>query len=173
MRLFYALTFSGETKQMITQYQQRLKHQGIGGNYTALDKLHITLAFIGQTTPHQTSQLIDNLHLMRPFSLSLVIDHFGVFHHKRAPLIWLGTQPNLALKQFQHELCQTLAKQHFPVGQHQYIAHITLVRRATSVPSNLSLIAQTLPVESVALMESLPTEGRITYRIIESMPMRA
>ena len=49
MRLFYAILLSEEMKQALVGAQDFLRAQGIQGNYTRRENLHLTLAFLGET----------------------------------------------------------------------------------------------------------------------------
>ena len=48
MRLFIAIQFEEKIIDAITDFQDDLKAQGVTGNYTPRENLHITLAFIGE-----------------------------------------------------------------------------------------------------------------------------
>ena len=48
MRLFIAIQFEEKILDAITDFQDDLKAQGVTGNYTLRENLHITLAFIGE-----------------------------------------------------------------------------------------------------------------------------
>ena len=48
MRLFIAIQFEDEILDALTDFQGDLNAQGVTGNYTKRENLHITLAFIGE-----------------------------------------------------------------------------------------------------------------------------
>ena len=48
MRLFIAIQFEDHILDALTAFQKELKAQGVTGNYTKRENLHITLAFIGE-----------------------------------------------------------------------------------------------------------------------------
>ena len=48
MRLFIAIQLSDEMKKSLTATLHNLKKQGIKGNYTPTQNLHMTLAFLGE-----------------------------------------------------------------------------------------------------------------------------
>ena len=48
MRLFIAIRLNPETRDALVSAQSSLRKQGIGGNYTKTENLHLTLAFLGE-----------------------------------------------------------------------------------------------------------------------------
>ena len=47
MRLFIAIQFDERILDELIDFQEELMSQGVKGNYTTRENLHITLAFIG------------------------------------------------------------------------------------------------------------------------------
>lgn len=48
MRLFIAIQLDGNIKDALTAVQKTLRVNRVGGNYTKIENLHLTLAFIGE-----------------------------------------------------------------------------------------------------------------------------
>ena len=48
MRLFIAINLYDNFKSALTSMQDDLRSQHVGGNYSPIENLHITLAFIGE-----------------------------------------------------------------------------------------------------------------------------
>ncbi len=48
MRLFIAIQFEENILDALTDFQADLKRQGVTGNYTRRENLHITMAFSGK-----------------------------------------------------------------------------------------------------------------------------
>ncbi|MCR5324507.1 MAG: hypothetical protein K6E85_14720 [Lachnospiraceae bacterium] len=48
MRLFVAIQLSDDMKDAIGSVQEEFKDQGVKGNYTSRENMHLTLAFIGE-----------------------------------------------------------------------------------------------------------------------------
>ena len=49
MRLFIAVRFTPEIKELLKAAAVRLKQQSVSGNFTDLENFHLTLAFIGES----------------------------------------------------------------------------------------------------------------------------
>lgn len=47
MRLFIAVRFSEDILDALQSFQNDMRKQGVTGNYTCRENLHLTLAFIG------------------------------------------------------------------------------------------------------------------------------
>lgn len=48
MRLFIAALLSEAMKDSVEEVQEELRIQGVKGNYTTRENMHLTLAFIGE-----------------------------------------------------------------------------------------------------------------------------
>ena len=48
MRLFIAIQFNDEILEALNELQEDLRDQGMEGNYSPSENLHLTLAFIGE-----------------------------------------------------------------------------------------------------------------------------
>ena len=48
MRLFIAIGLNDNIKAALAEMQEAMRRQGIRGNYTRIENLHLTLAFIGE-----------------------------------------------------------------------------------------------------------------------------
>ena len=48
MRCFIAIEFDENTRNTLASIQNELKNQGVQGNYTRIENLHLTLKFLGE-----------------------------------------------------------------------------------------------------------------------------
>ena len=48
MRLFIAINLDDKFRDALVEMQESMRWQGIRGNYTRMENLHLTLAFIGE-----------------------------------------------------------------------------------------------------------------------------
>ena len=92
MRLFIAIKLSESMSMAIGDVQSILKRQGVRGNYTPRENLHLTLAFIGEyNNPDRVLDIIEHMP-MKPFELSL--NGIGAF----GDLWWIGLEPSKELQ---------------------------------------------------------------------------
>ena len=91
MRLFIAVRLSDGIRDSLSAIQRELRDHGVRGNYTKIENLHLTLAFIGEY-----SDPAFVLEVMRsvPFEpLALRIEGCGCFGN----LYWCGIGENAEL----------------------------------------------------------------------------
>ena len=48
MRLFIAINLDDNIRDALAEMQESMRRQGVRGNYTKIENLHLTLAFIGE-----------------------------------------------------------------------------------------------------------------------------
>ncbi len=171
MRFFFALTFDDDTKRKLMAYQNLLRSHGIKGRHTRTANLHLTLAFIGESAEEHKQKLINILHQLKSECDALRIDHLGVFHQKRSRLIWMGITSNHALMSLQRELNTALKAQGFATESRKYTPHITLFRHVTGdiQIKNVGVKPQHIDVYSIALMESIHINNKLTYRVVDEV----
>lgn len=158
-RLFYALWPDAATADAFAALQP-----AVGGAPSRLEKLHLTLAFLGQRPASQLPQLAAILQQLPDALTPLVFDRYGYF--PKVQLSWAGLQqsapPLLALHA---DLLQRLAGAGLaPVReQHDYTPHVTLARKTPAPPAGGFAPIVWQPGELV-LAESEPASGN--YRIV-------
>ncbi|MDV6250375.1 RNA 2',3'-cyclic phosphodiesterase [Vibrio sp. EA2] len=171
MKLFFALTFNDDTKRKLKTYQNLLRSHGINGRQIRMENLHLTLAFIGESTQSQKQKLVDILHQLNSRCDRLRIDHLGSFQQKRSRLIWMGIAHNRALMRLEKELSYALKAQGFPTESKKYTPHITLFRHVTGDThlKNVQVKPQHVDVYSLALMESVYVDNKLVYRVVDEV----
>ena len=123
MRLFIAIQFEKNIIDALTGFQNDLKSQGVTGNYTKRDNLHITLAFIGDYgNPDKVLDAMKKVDF-RPIEISL--DGLGCF----GELLWAGLADNPHLFGYVKRLRRELSKQGIPFDKKRFLPHITLIRK--------------------------------------------
>ena len=69
MRLFIAVRFSNHIQKSLQQTMADLRRQGVRGNFSRVENLHLTLAFLGEVQdPEPVCEAI-NAAAAAPFSL--------------------------------------------------------------------------------------------------------
>ena len=123
MRLFIAIQFEENILDALTDFQADLKSQGVSGNYTKRENLHITLAFIGDYgNPDEVLDAMEQVNF-RPIEISL--DGVGSF----VELFWVGLADNPQLTGYVKRLRRELAEQGIPFDKKRFSPHITLIRK--------------------------------------------
>lgn len=124
MRLFIAIRLSEELRSALKDVQAGLRRRGMRGNYTNVENLHLTLAFIGEYPDPQA--VLDAMETVPFAPFSLRLDGFGHF----GDLWWAGLADSEALTAYVGRLRRALAASDIPFDRKSFRPHITLVRRA-------------------------------------------
>ena len=150
----------------------------------AVERLHVTLCFLGATLPTQLSPIESALaevaRGVRPFEL--LLKRVGAFPDERTPdTVWLGVAGELTeLEKLAVAVGRALAPLGFPLSPRAFQAHVTL-SRIRSAPDGVRLLSALreafvapvgpMRVESIALFrsETLPEGPR--YTELASFPL--
>ncbi len=130
------------------------------------DNFHITLKFIGQTTPETIDCLIKKAGRIKfqPFNISL--DCTGVF--KRARILWLGSQQKSAALQNLHhavvEVCETC---NIPSQQETFVPHVTIARKFKLPHQAIHFPPIQWSVNHFYLMESVSYAEGVRYEPLQ------
>lgn len=143
MRLFIAIPPDDAVRRGLIRLQDALRRQGMGGNFTPPENLHLTLAFLGEYhDPDRVLEIMEDVSF-RPFPLRLEgFGHFGA-------LWWAGLAPNGELSSCVRSLRHALADGKIPFDRKKFTPHITLVRRAVTERDRLPAVSVP-PVEMTA-----------------------
>lgn len=158
MRLFIAVNFSDQIRAALLDTIQQLCDQGATGNFTRQENLHLTLAFIGESSRLATLQQILDRVPVAPFSLHLgKAGQFG-------DLYWVGIQKCPPLSRLAESLRQDLQKHDFSIDRKPFRPHITIARQVQiATQPHLTVAPATMLVENVSLLCSERINGRLTY----------
>jgi 2'-5' RNA ligase len=154
-KLFFALWPDAATRLALQQLQQ-----GLAGRLTPPDKLHLTLAFLGQQPAAALPLLLDILRDTPVPPLRLQFDCYGYFSKPR--IAWAGMrQAPPALFALQAALMARLQAAGLSAATHgQFRPHITLAREAKAAPTQDVGAAVSWEIAALALVESVPASGR-------------
>ena len=150
MRLFIAIELEDRVKDELCMIQKRIKLQGMKGNFTTRENMHLTLAFIREySDPERVSDALNDV-MFEPMKLAL--DGFGYFKD----LYWIGVKEDKGLNENVKRLRKALSDNGIPFDRKKFVPHITLVRKAEydkDLPSDCPFPAA-MDVEFISLMRS-------------------
>ena len=95
MRIFIAIRFTEAFKEPIFEAQDALRDNGVRGNFTLPENLHLTLAFIGETDKVDDIKAAVKEVFFVPFEIKT--GRLGCFNG-RSKVIWLGIDGEKKLK---------------------------------------------------------------------------
>jgi len=126
MRLFFALWPDAEAARTLGTLALALADVA-GGKPVPREKIHLTLAFLGEVADDRVAEATAAGAETRTKSFRLPLDEVGSF--RRAGVGWIGcrsTPPRLAA--LQSTLALALAARGFPPDERPFAPHVTLVR---------------------------------------------
>ena len=158
MRLFIAIRFSREILDSLLRAQEQLRRSGARGNFSAPENLHLTLAFIGESSDTVTLRRVIDRAAGEAFPLA--VSGMGRF----GDLWWAGVEKNPALELLAERLRSGCRAAGFRIDEKPFRAHVTLARELRSdVPPRVNLPRTEMTVTRVSLMKSERIGGKLTY----------
>lgn len=131
MRLFIAINLNEEMKDALMDIQDTMRTYGVRGKETTPENMHLTLAFIGEyDDPNYVKEVVESIEV-RPFRISL--KGIGAFGN----LWWAGLEKSPPLDAVARRLRRALAEAGVPFDRKRFSPHITLIRRADGVLSDV------------------------------------
>lgn len=152
MRLFIAVTFCENIKDSLSELQEDLYSLGVRGNFTPVENLHLTMAFIGEYS--DPDAVLDAMEASRPESAVLALEGVGSF----GKLWWIGLKKDESLFANSRRLRRALSDAGIPFDRKRFSPHITLVRkpvcRDESVLASITVPSAQMKVDYISLMRS-------------------
>ncbi len=173
MRFFIALEIPSENIPSFQAIQAKLHTLIPQARLTDLDKIHLTLAFLGE----QPDELKDKLTQIIQAAISGVasfevtpayIDGSPNIHHPN--ILWVGVKGDIDKVLLIREYIKDgLASLHLPVDERRFVPHISIAKFNKefsvdrSLEANLEKIMTEdltpIQISSIKLFESVPNEG--------------
>jgi RNA 2',3'-cyclic 3'-phosphodiesterase len=162
VRLFFALWPAAKTAHALSQWAQGV-HKVTGGSLTAPEKIHLTLAFLGEADPERAHDAARRVQGRRH---ALPIERARYWKHNK--IVWVGPQVMpLQLSDLVAQLHTALREQGFVLEERPFAAHITLLRKARPPRSLPPLPALEWPVSELVLVRSRTSPQGSTYEPLE------
>ena len=158
MRLFIAIRLDDSIREALTEVQSTLRKHHVGGNYTKIENLHLTLAFIGEYgDPDRVLEVMRTV----PFEpIPIYLEGFGTF----GDLYWCGLARQDKLETYVKRLRRALAEAAIPFDRKRFSPHITLLRRASfNHMPGITVTTASMTAEAVSLMRSVRGKNGMTY----------
>lgn len=160
MRVFIAIRFTQAFKEPIFEAQDALRDNGVRGNFTLPENLHLTLAFIGETDRVDDIKAAVKEVAFEPFEIKT--GRLGCFNG-RSKVIWLGIDGEKKLKALTAELRKNLDIRGIDYAKGRFQPHITLVRQPSDMPLDIDIESANMIVKEISVMKSERISGRLVY----------
>jgi 2'-5' RNA ligase len=177
VRLFAGIELDATIRAACARVQDRLRDANFDARYEPVEKLHVTLAFLGRVEDERVAAVegaIDTVAAQAsPFTLAL--DKLGAFPHERRPrVIFIGSRAQCAA--FRN--VATALREHYEAMGFSFVedavAHVTVARVKGGSRRPLPLLdiaAMELAINTIVLFESLPDKQTTRYVIRHSAPL--
>jgi 2'-5' RNA ligase len=184
LRLFVALTLTAPEQKSIQEATAPLREAGLPVRWTPSDALHLTLKFLGESSPARLPEIEAAIARAaartQPFELRL--GGFGAFPSIRNPrVIWLGVEASPQLRCLKQDLEWEFSPLGFTRETRAFQPHLTLGRARSNARAgdfrDLEGLLRPLdyqadsPVTMVDLLRSHLTHTRARYERIATLPL--
>ena len=148
MRLFIAINLSDEMKDALSAAQKKMIQSGVRGNFTPLENIHLTLAFIGEFP--DAEPVVDALSAVSFQRFDISLKGMGCF----GSLWWAGIGESEPLAALVRRLRRKLAENGIPFDRKRFSPHITLIRKASGKLPAAQIKPVSMTVNAISLMRS-------------------
>ncbi len=172
MRFFIALEITDQNRTQIRQIQQEVAQVLPEARLTNPEKLHLTLAFIGEQPDSLKERLVETLAKatrdIPPFEITPgYINGFPSLHHPN--VLWIGVKGDIdRLIVIQQRLEDELTDLKLPVDTRPFMPHITIAKFNSPEISHkiedqlreiMDRHLDPIYIDSIKLFESIPDSG--------------
>jgi RNA 2',3'-cyclic 3'-phosphodiesterase len=126
MRLFIGIPLTGTVERELSAVSVRLRSSNDGLRWSAPESWHVTLQFLGSTSPEQCRCVADSLRLIHSPPVPIQLESLGFFD--RAGVFFAGVRLTPELTTLQQRVIAATAPCGFPSEERDYHPHITLAR---------------------------------------------
>ena len=169
MRLFIAIQLTEEMKDSIRDVQEQFREQGVKGNYTPSENMHMTLAFIGEyNDPDKVLEALGAVDF-EPFTITMnYVGHFD-------DLWWTGIAESKELSNLAKQVRHELANAGIPFDRKRFVPHMTILRKPVyTATMNLktNILTTEMKVDHISLMLSTRGKNGMIYTELGSVSGR-
>lgn len=183
MRAFLGIALPQPACDAVVRLQNRLRRSNAHVSWTPPERLHITLAFLGEIDPETLGSLQRRLSQASgyPAAFPVRVRGVGAFGTpQRLRVVFAALEPRPEWRQLQDVIEPLLRNLDIPVDERPFAPHLTLGRvRSARGHGPLSELVHGLSAKTVAdfqasafdVFESRPTARGPIYRSLESIPL--
>lgn len=160
--MFFALWPDDATRTALLR-ATRHAVRDCGGRPIAKERLHLTVAFLGELTAAGLA-LARSVPPIEVGAFDLTLDAVGVWPESR--ILWAAPlNAPAALGDLEATLWDGLATHGFIAADRVYRPHVTLARRARAIEASVEPVRWS--VRELALVESFPDGRNVHYEVLE------
>jgi len=165
-RVFFALWPPPAQRQQLHDLALRYRKH-CGGRVMRIETLHLTLLFMGEVPRSRLQALCGALDGLEAVAFSLALEEFRCWRHNHIGYLTTAV-PSVALSGLAQALRDAVSAAGFSFEERAFAPHVTLLRNVDHMLDPQPVATIEWPVEAIALVESVPTDGGVSYRILHS-----
>ncbi len=185
MRFFIALEIPPESRQELEVVQEQLRQLFPQIRLTENNKLHLTIAFVGEQPDDLKESLITALKRAAADQASFevtpaYIDGFPHLHSART--LWVGVKGDIdKLFVIRERVKDELAGMNLGIDERRYVPHIAIGKvhglnlqpdQEEALQKLMNKTFETIQITSLKLFESIPEEGFHKHNTLAEIPLQ-
>lgn len=186
MRFFIALEIPNENIAQFQSIQASLHTLIPQAKLTNFDKVHLTLAFLGEQMDNLQPKLVEIIQKavvgISSFEITpAYLDGFPNLHHPH--ILWVGVKGDIdKLLIIRERIKEGLEDLHLPIDERRFTPHITIAKfkKDFQIDRNLevelekimTLSFDPIGITSIKLFESVPNEGFHKHNTLAEVELR-
>lgn len=185
LRAFIGVEAGDAVRRGLVDVLHRLRKTGAHVSWVPEQNIHVSLAFLGNTSRERVAPLSHALDEVAaaaaPFAVC--VSGIGTFGSPRSPrVVWAGVEDSPPLQALHAAVCEQLELLDLPVEKRRYSPHLTLgrVRSGRGRPELVKALQAcrdavfgTMTVERVVLMQSRLLPQGAQYSVLHAAEFRA
>lgn len=186
MRFFIALEIPPESRQELEYVQQQLKQLFPEIRLTDNNKLHLTIAFIGDKPDKMKEPLIAAINRAAKNLASFEVTPAyldGFPHLHGAQILWVGVKGDIdKLFIVRERVKDELVKLGLDVDERRYVPHIAIAKakwfdlqpqEERELEKTMNWTFKPIQITSIKLFESIPEEGFHEHNTLAEIPLQS
>jgi 2'-5' RNA ligase len=162
MRIFFAIWPPASTARALAQWARQAQ-QKTGGKTTPEEKIHLTLAFLGDGDPGKAISAAKRVNAQ-----THVLPIEQARYWRENNIVWAGPRETPPpLKVLFDSLSVELQREEFILERRPFAAHVTLIRKARAAKALPPLPALDWPINEFVLVRSSLSSAGSTYDVLE------
>lgn len=170
MRLFFALWPDVAVQRALARWA-RSCHAICGGRCPGPDRLHVTLAFLGEIDAERYQALLEIADSVCGPGFELTLDRIDYWRRNRIVCASASRVPE-RLAELARFLVTRLGRAGFRLDARDYTPHVTLLRDAQRAPDWQEMAPLTWTVSTMSLVETLRANRKLAYRQLQCWTLR-
>ncbi len=162
MNLFISISFDSESKEALHRHMKLLFEKCESGSFTKKENIHLTLAYIGETT--QIGAVVETLDEIQSQEFEIELADGGAFKRSGGDIYWLGIKKTPELVKLQKLMYRNLFRKGVIKEKNDFKPHLT-VSRDTVIDKGVvpeAFIEMKIPIRRISLMKVEATrEGNV------------